>query len=80
MGRIRALVLVLALLAVAGVLFGEYEVRGKDVFPVSRSIAKIYAHRLGYKIVFQKDNSDFGVFYGVSTYGLLASYSAWRVW
>ena len=63
MGRIRLVVLVLGLLAIAGVLFGEYEIKGKDVYPVSRPIAKIYAHRLGYKIVFQKDNSDFGVMY-----------------
>ena len=63
MGRIRALVLVVALLAVAGALFGDYQVSGKDVFPVTRPIAQVYAHRLGYKIVFQRGGSDFGVFY-----------------
>jgi len=63
MGRIRALAFVVALLMVAGVLFADYEVIGKDVFPVSRQIATIYAHRLGYKIVFQRDKADFGVFY-----------------
>jgi hypothetical protein len=63
MGRNKAVALVVALLMVAGALFADYEVRGSDVFPVSRQIARIYAHRLGYKIVFQKDNSDFGVFY-----------------
>lgn len=63
MRRIRAAVVFLLLLAGAGVLFADYEVRGKDVYVVNRPIAKIYAHQLGYKIVFMRENSDFGVFY-----------------
>jgi len=63
MRRIRVLFLLALFLAAAGVLFAEYEVRGKDVFLVNRPIAKIYAHKLGYKVVFLKENSDLGIFY-----------------
>jgi hypothetical protein len=63
MRRTRTLLLIALLLAVTATLFAEYEVRGKDVFVVNRPIVKIYAHRLGYKVIFLKENSDFGVFY-----------------
>ena len=63
MRRTRTLLLIALLLAVTAMLFAEYEVRGKDVFVVNRPIVKIYAHRLGYKVIFLKENSDFGVFY-----------------
>jgi hypothetical protein len=63
MRRIRALAIVTLLLVTAGVLFAEYQVTGKDVYVVNRPIAKVFAHKLGYKIVFLKENYDFGVIY-----------------
>lgn len=63
MRRIRALCLLALVLAVAGALFADYEVRGTDVFGVSRSIAKVYASRFGYKVLFYKGTTDVGVFY-----------------
>lgn len=63
MRRIRTLVIATILFAVAGSVIADYEVIGKDVFPVSMPIAKIYANKLGYKIVFQKENTDVGIFY-----------------
>jgi hypothetical protein len=63
MRRIRVLCLLGLLFATVGVLFADYEVRGKDVFAVSRSIAKIYASRFGYKVLFYKGSTDIGVFY-----------------
>jgi hypothetical protein len=63
MRRIRSLLFIALLLVVAGVLFAEYQVRGKDIYVVNRQIVKVYAHKLGYKVVFLKENSDLGVFY-----------------
>lgn len=63
MRRIRVLFLFALFLAAAGVLFAEYTLSGKDAFFVNRPIAKIYAHKLGYKVVFLKENSELGVFY-----------------
>ena len=51
------------LFGIALPLFAEYTVQGEDVYPVYRHIAMIYAHRLGYKIVFIRGNSEFGVVY-----------------
>ena len=63
MRRTRAVLVVAILLAVAGQLFAEYQTIGKDVFVVNRPIVTIYAHRLGYKVVFLKESSAFGQFY-----------------
>jgi hypothetical protein len=63
MPRNRTLALVTLFLALTGGLYAEYQIAGKDVFPVTRPIVKVYAHRLGYKIIFQRENTDFGVFY-----------------
>lgn len=63
MRRIRTLVLVAVLLSVAGLAIAEYQVIGKDVYPVSRPIVKIYSYRLGYKIIFDKENGQYGAFY-----------------
>jgi hypothetical protein len=63
MKRVAGLLLALVLFGLAVPLFAEYNVKGEDVFPVHRHIAMIYAHRMGYKIVFVRGNSEFGVFY-----------------
>jgi hypothetical protein len=63
MRRIRVLFLLVLFLAAAAALFAEYKVSGKDAFFVNRPITKIYAHKLGYKVVFLKENSELGVFY-----------------
>ena len=63
MKRVAIPLIALVLFGLAVPLFAEYNVRGDDVFPVHRHIAMIYAHRLGYKIVFVRGNSDFGVVY-----------------
>ena len=63
MRRIRSLAFATLFLVMASLLFAEYQVIGKSVYPVTRPIALVYAHRLGYKVVFQKENTDFGIFY-----------------
>jgi len=63
MKRVATALIVLVLFGITFSLFAEYNVKGDDVFPVHRHIAMIYAHRLGYKVVFVRGNSDFGVVY-----------------
>jgi len=63
MRRIRSVALAGVFLAVASLVLADYQVAGDTVYPVSRPIAKIYAHRLGYKVVFERENGAYGTFY-----------------
>jgi hypothetical protein len=80
MRRIRALVLVAFFLVLAGALFAEYQVIGKDAYVVNRPIVKVFAHKLGYKIIFLKENSGFGVVYVPLTWVYKAGGMAEIVW
>lgn len=56
----RVLILtVLLFLVFSGLLFAE----DSEYFVKSVPIAKVYTHNLGYRIVYQKSDLNFGVFY-----------------
>ena len=63
MTRIRVLLLAVLFLLLAAGVYADYATRGDDVYPVNRPIAKIYSSRYGYKIVFLREDSEYGVFY-----------------
>ena len=63
MKKLRIALFITILLGICAPLFAEYNLEGKDVFPVHRAIATIYASRLGYKIVFLRADGEFGSFY-----------------